>query len=141
MPSGFSFDSSANFEILPSNTDFSQNAGTFRIFSSASSTRGTLIPTMRIFFFSSMWYAIALPPKTFIENWIDGYAHKVHPILFAAIGAIPCTLWKARLKDVGDEYPYLWATSITLLSVLCNSNAACVILRRRMYSDSDTPDT
>ena len=32
----------------------SQNAGTFRIFSSASSTRGTLIPTMRIFFFSSM---------------------------------------------------------------------------------------
>jgi hypothetical protein len=34
-----------------------------------------------------MWEALFI-----IENWIDGYAHKVHPILFAAIGAIPCTL-------------------------------------------------
>ena len=50
-------------------------------------------------------------------------------------------LYEKALKEVGEAYPYFKAISSTLLSVPCNSKAACVILRLRIYSANDIPAT
>lgn len=57
----------------------------------------------------------------------------------ASLGDAPCTLRNALLNDVGESYPYLRATSITLASVDARSYAALVIARRLTYSESVTP--
>jgi hypothetical protein len=64
---------------------------------------------------------------------------KETPLSRADIGMIPWRFLNTLANASGDRYPYFMAKLITLVSVVCNSKAANVNLRRRMYSDNEIP--
>ena len=78
---------------------------------------------------------MALSPFIVILKTIGENAFHKNPPCLAWDGAIPWTLLKARLKAVGDSYPYFKEIVITFSFPFYRSTAAKDILRRRRYSE------